>query len=103
MPTQSEENKQVIQQRYNALVRGDTDTLFASTHKGDPQERDRRVLRNMTFIASMGLAMILAAIFTTVLELPDFWQNVWLAICISFTLLFFVGVLRLAQALQHTA
>jgi hypothetical protein len=25
MPTQSEENKQVIQQRYNALVRGDTD------------------------------------------------------------------------------
>ncbi|MEA3147386.1 MAG: hypothetical protein QOI53_2943 [Verrucomicrobiota bacterium] len=51
MPTQSEENKQVIQQRYNALVRGDTDTLFASTHKGDPQERDRRVLRNMTFIA----------------------------------------------------
>ena len=53
MPTQSEENKQVIQQRYNALVRGDTDTLFASTHKGDPQERDRRVLRNMTFIASI--------------------------------------------------
>jgi hypothetical protein len=51
MPTQSEENKQVIQQRYNALVRGDTDTLSASTHKGDPQERDRRVLRNMTFIA----------------------------------------------------
>jgi hypothetical protein len=48
MPTQSEENKQVIQQRYKALVRGDTDTLFASTHKGDPQERDRRVLRNMT-------------------------------------------------------
>jgi hypothetical protein len=44
MPTQSEENKQVIQQRYKALVRGDTDTLFASTHKGDPQERDRRVL-----------------------------------------------------------
>ena len=42
--------------------------FFASTHKGDPQERDRRVLRNMTFIASMGLAMILAAIFTTVLE-----------------------------------
>ena len=71
MPTQSEENKQVIQQRYNALVRGDTDTLFASTHKGDPQERDRRVLRNMTFIASMGLAMILAAFFTTVLELTD--------------------------------
>jgi hypothetical protein len=48
MPTQSEENKQVIRQRYKALVRGDTDSLFASTHKGDPQERDRRVLRNMS-------------------------------------------------------
>jgi hypothetical protein len=99
MPTQSEENKQVIQQRYNALVRGDTDTLFASTHKGDPQERDRRVLRNMTFIASMGLAMILAAIFTTVLELTYFWRNLWLAICISFALLFFVGVLLLGSEL----
>src|SRR5580692_9568112 len=86
MPTQSEENKQAIQQRYNALVRGDTDTLFASTHKGDPQERDRRALRNMTFIASMGLAMILAAIFTTVLELTYFWRNIWLAICINFAL-----------------
>ena len=95
MPTQSEENKQVIQQRYNALVRGDTDTLFASTHKGDPQDRNRRVLRNMTFIASMGLAMILAAIFTTVL----FWRNLWLAICISFALLFFVGVLLLGSEL----
>ena len=100
MPTQSEENKQVIQQRYNALVRGDTDTLFASTHKGDPQERDRRVLRNMTFIASMGLAMILAAIFTTVLEVPDFWRNLWLAICISFAFSFFAGVLRLGSELS---
>jgi hypothetical protein len=103
MPTQSEENNQVIQHRHDALGRGDTDALFASMHKGDPQERDRRVLRNMIFIVSTGSAMILAAIFTTVLELTDFWRNVWLAICISFTLLFFVGVLRLAQALQHTA
>jgi hypothetical protein len=99
MPTQSEENKQVIQQRYNALVRGDTDTLFASTHKGDPQERDRRVLRNMTFIASMGLAMILAAIFTTVLELTDFWRNLWLAICISFALLFLWGCFSWVRSL----
>ena len=61
MPTQSEENNQVIQHRYDALGRGDTDALFASMHKGDPQERDRRVLRNMIFIASTGLAMIIAA------------------------------------------
>ena len=100
MPTQSEENNQVIQHRYDALGRGDTDALFASMHKGDPQERDRRVLQNMIFMASTGLAMILAAIFATVLELPDFWQNLWLAICLSFTLLFFVGVLRFGSDLS---
>ena len=100
MPTQSEENKQVIQHRYDALGRGDTDTLFARMHKGDPQERDCRVLRNMIFIASMGLAMILAAIFTTVLELPDFWRNLWLVICISFAVLFFVGLCLLGSELS---
>ena len=47
----------------------------------------------------MGLAMILAAIFTTVLELTYFWRNLWLAICISFALLFFVGVLLLGSEL----
>ena len=99
MPTQSEENNQVIQHRYDALGRGDTDALFASMHKGDPQERDCRVLRNMIFIASMGLAMILAAIFTTVLELTYFWRNLWLAICINFALLLFVGVLLLDSEL----
>ena len=99
MPTKSEENNQVIQHRYDALGRGDTDALFASRHKGDPQERDCRVLRNMIFIASMGLAMILAAIFTTVLELTNFWRNLWLAICINFALLLFVGVLLLDSEL----
>src|ERR1700676_894137 len=101
MPTQSEENNQVIQHRYDALGRGDTDAVFASMHKGDPQERDCWVLRNMIFIASMGLAMILAAIFMTVLELPHFWRNLWLAICISFAFLFFVGVLRLGSELER--
>jgi hypothetical protein len=100
MPTQSEENNQVIQHRYDALGRGDTDALFASMHKGDPQQRDRRVLRNIIFITSTGLAMILAAIFATVLELPDFWQDLWLAICISFTLLFFVGLLCFGSELS---
>jgi hypothetical protein len=99
MPTKSEENKQVIQQLYDARGRGDTDALFASMPKSDPQERDRRVLRNMTFVASMGLAMVLAAMFTTILELPDFWRNLWLAICISFAFLFFVGVFLLGSEL----
>lgn len=69
-------------------------------HKGDPQERDRQVLRSILFITSTGLAMIVAATFATVLELSDSWQNLWLAICIGFTLLFFVGVLRLTSELS---
>jgi hypothetical protein len=99
-PTQSEENNHVIRHRYNVLARGGTDALFANLHKGDPQERDRRVLRTILFITSTGLAMIVAATFATVLELPDSWQNLWLAICIGFTLLFFVGVLRLTSELS---
>jgi hypothetical protein len=98
-PTQEETN-QVLRHRYNALARGDTDTLFASRYKGDPQERDRRVLRSILFITSTGLAMIVAATFATVLELPDSWQNLWLAICVGFTLLFFVGVLRFTSELS---
>src|SRR6476660_6322769 len=98
-PTQ-EENNQVIRHRYNALGRGDTDALVASMHKGDPPERDHQVLRSILFITSTGLAMIVAGTFATVLELPDSWQNLWLAICIGFTLLFFVGVLRLTSELS---
>jgi hypothetical protein len=98
-PTQ-EENNQVIRHRYNALSRGDPDALGASMHKGDPQERDRLVLQSILFITSAGLAMIAAATFATVLELSDSWQNLWLAICVGFTLLFFVGVLRFTSELS---
>jgi hypothetical protein len=99
MPTIPQDNKKTIQRLYDAPDRDYTDALFARVHKGDPQERDRRVLRIMAFIVSMGLATILAAIFTTVLELPHFWRNLWLAICISFAHLLFVGVFRLGAEL----
>lgn len=33
-----------------------------------------------------------SAIFTTVLELPVFWRNIWLAICITFAVLMYVAV-----------
>ena len=52
------------------------------------------------FITSTGLAMIVAATFATVLELPDSWQNLWFAVCIGFTILFFVGVLRFTSELS---
>ena len=96
--TQSEESDQLIP--YDTLGRTDRDVVFASRHKGDPQERDRRVWRSMIFTASTGMAMIVAATFATVLEYSGFWQNLWLAICLSFTLLFFVGVLRFGSELS---
>jgi len=82
MPTQSEENKQVIQQRYNALVRGDTDTLFRE-----------HAQRRSTGARSPGLAEYdLHRIHEFGNDscshlhdrpgMTDFWRNLWLAICI---------------------
>ena len=36
-----------------------------------------------------------SALFTTFLELPVFWRNLWLAICITFAVLMWLGVLFL--------
>jgi hypothetical protein len=99
-PTQSEENNQFIQHPYDTLGRSDRDALFASRDAGDPQERDRRVWRSMIFTASTGMAMIVAATFATVLEYSGFWQDLWLAICIGFTVLFFVGLFRFGSDLS---
>jgi fatty acid desaturase len=95
----TEENNQVIQNSYDAPGRRDTDALSASMHKGDPQERDRRILRTIIFIMSAGLAMIAAGPFAIVMGWPDFWLHLSLAICIGFLLLFFVGVLRFGSEL----
>ena len=99
-PIQSEENNQFIQHPDDTLDRNDRDALFASRDAGDPQERDRRVWPSMIFTASTGIAMIVAATFATVLEYSGFWQNLWFAICIGFTFLFFVGLFRFGSALS---
>jgi hypothetical protein len=98
--TQSEESNQLIQHPYDTLGRTDRDAVFASRHKGDPQERDRRVWRSMIFTASTGMAMIVAATFATVLEYSGFWQNLWLAICIGFTVWFIVELFRFGSELS---
>ena len=97
VPGPSEQNNQ---KPYDELGRGARNAIFASKHKSDPQWRDRRVRRNVIFIVSTGLAMIVAATFATILELSDLWQNLWLAICISFALLFLVGVIRFGSELS---
>ena len=87
----TEEKNQVIQNSYDAPGTRDTDALSASMHKGDPQERDRRVLRTIIFIMSTGLAMIAAGPFAIVLGWPHFWLHLSLAICIGFLLFVLCG------------
>src|SRR5260370_33697974 len=53
---------------------------------------DRKVLQKMTpFTAVIGLTAIIAVIFTMVLEFRVLWPTSWLAICIAFVVLAFVG------------
>ena len=47
--------------------------------------------KGMPFTAVMGLVAIVSAIFTMVLEFPVLWRTSWLAICIAFVVLVFVG------------
>jgi hypothetical protein len=48
---------------------------------------DDYAFATLFFTTVMGLAAIVAAMFTTMLPLPDFWRYFWLAICIvSFAL-----------------
>ncbi len=60
---------------------------------------DRQVLDKIVFTTFMFVVTILSAIFTTVLELPVFWRNFWLAICITFAVLMFIGVFYLGSEL----
>jgi uncharacterized membrane protein len=54
---------------------------------------DRQVFQTMMlFTAVVGLIAIISALFTTVLEFPVLWRTSWLAICIAFAVLMFVGV-----------
>jgi hypothetical protein len=99
-PTRSKENNQFVQHLYDTLGRSHRDVVFAGRDAGDPRESDRRVWRSMIFTASVGMAMIAAATFATVLEYTGFWQNLWLAVCIGFTVLFLVGLLRFGSELS---
>ena len=55
---------------------------------------EREVVQKMIFTSFMGLIAIIAAILTTTLELPIFWRNLWLTVCIVFAVLMFVGIFQ---------
>jgi hypothetical protein len=63
---------------------------------------DRQVLRKMMFTVLAGIIMVLAAIFTTVLELPTLWRYLWLGVCVVFFLLMFAGVAALTTATERS-
>ena len=54
---------------------------------------DHQVLqkKSMLFIAVVSLIATISALVTMVMEFPVFWRNSWLAICIAFVVLVFVG------------
>ena len=54
---------------------------------------DHQVLqKSIHFTAVVGLIATISALFTMVPEFPVFWRTSWLAICIAFVVLMFVGV-----------
>jgi len=55
---------------------------------------EHEVLQKILFLGSMGVIAIIAAFFTTILDLTIFWRNVWLTITIIFAVLMFAGVFR---------
>ena len=55
---------------------------------------DGEVFKNMLFTGAVGIIAIIAAFFTTILELPIFWRNLWLTICIAFAVLMFAGIFQ---------
>jgi hypothetical protein len=55
------------------------------------------------FTALTGILAALAAIFATVLELSVFWRNLWLATCIAFAVLMFVGIVLMSLRLTQSS
>jgi hypothetical protein len=55
---------------------------------------EREVVQKMLFTSVTGVIAIIAALFTTILELTVFWRNVWLTICITFAVLMFAGIFQ---------
>ena len=65
---------------------------------------DHQVLqKSMLFTAVIGLIATISALFTMVLEFPVFWHTSWLAICVAFVVLMFVGVFAFCFAANGTA
>jgi hypothetical protein len=59
------------------------------------ERSDDYAFSKLLFVTLTGLAATIAAIFTTMLPLPEFWRNIWLAICIFCFVLCLAGLVLL--------
>jgi len=66
------------------LVASRSNRLRFVDSRGDSTMEDRTVLIKMAISTLAGLLFFDFAMFTTMLDLPIFWRNVWLGFCISF-------------------
>jgi hypothetical protein len=55
---------------------------------------ERDVVQKMIFTTFTGLIAVIAAFFTTILQLSIFWRNLWLTVCIAFAVLMFAGIFQ---------
>ena len=68
--------------------------------RGDSTMEDRTVLIKMAISTLAGLLFFDFAVFTTMLDLPIFWRNIWLGFCITFFVVAVAGVFVLCGDLN---
>jgi hypothetical protein len=61
---------------------------------------DRTVLTKMAISSLAGLLFFVFAVFCTMLDLPIFWRNVWLGLCITCFVAALAGVFVLCGDLN---
>jgi uncharacterized membrane protein len=62
--------------------------------------QDRTVMTKMAVSALAGLLFYIFAMFTTMLDLPILWRNIWLGFCLAFFVVAVSGVFILCGDLN---
>jgi hypothetical protein len=61
---------------------------------------DRTVMIKMVVCTVAGLLAFYSAVFCTMLDLPIYWRNIWLGVCITFFVVCLAGVFVLCGDLN---
>jgi hypothetical protein len=68
--------------------------------RGDSIMEDHTVLIKMAISTLAGLLFFVCSVFATMLDLPIFWRNAWLGLCITFFVAALAGVFMLCGDLN---